>query len=300
MHKITDNMRGALFMMAGMAFFTFNDVCMKSLSGEVPLFQAIFMRGVLTSTLMLVLVLATGGLTLNLPRKDWILLGVRTLAEAGAAFLFISAVFNMPIGNATAILQGLPLTVTLAGALFLQEPVGWRRLLAILIGFVGILLIVQPGAAGFNSYAIYAVLAVLVITLRDLAVRGMSQNVSSMTVAIVASVGVTVLAGVASVGEDWVRPQTGPLLLLVGASFFIIGGYIFSVMTMRIGNIGFIAPFRYTGLLWALVLGLLFFGEWPDELAMLGIAIVVGTGLFTLWRERKLSIAPTPAEMRGR
>ncbi|MGJ8582516.1 MAG: DMT family transporter [Marinosulfonomonas sp.] len=300
MTNLSDNMRGALFMMAGMAFFTFNDVCMKSLSGEVPLFQAIFMRGVLTSTLMLVLVFATGGLTLNLPRMDWTLVGVRTLAESAAAFLFISAVFNMPIGNATAILQGLPLTVTLAGALFLKEPVGWRRLLAILIGFIGILLIVQPGAAGFNSYAIYAVLAVLVITLRDLAVRGMSKNVSSMTIAFVASLGVTILAGLASLGEDWVKPGTGPSLLLVGASFFIIGGYVFSVMTMRIGNIGFIAPFRYTGLLWALVLGLLFFGEWPDALAMLGIAIVVGTGLFTLWRERKLSIDPTPAEMRGR
>jgi drug/metabolite transporter (DMT)-like permease len=283
---MSDNLRASLLMMASMATFTFNDACMKALSDELPLFQAIFLRGVITSVLIIGLALMMGGLKFSLSRRDWWLVLVRTGAEAAAAFLFISAIFNMPIGNATAILQALPLAVTLAGMVFLGEAVGWRRMVAILIGFCGILIIIQPGAAGFNNYSIYAVLAVVAMTIRDLASRRLSTEVPSMTVAVVAAVSVAVLAGLASLSETWVQFGRQELLQLTGASVFIIGGYLFGVMTMRIGDIGFVAPFRYTSLLWALLIGFLIFDEWPNGLALIGISIVVATGLFTLLRER--------------
>ena len=282
------NLRGALFMMASMAAFTFNDACMKALSDELPLFQAVFMRGVATVVLMGTGVILFGGVKFDLSRRDWALIGSRTAAEIGAAYFFITALFNMPIANATAILQALPLSITLAGAVFLGEAVGWRRLLAILLGFAGVLLIVQPGAAGFNSFSIYALMAVASVTIRDLSARRLSADVPSMTVALVAAVVVAIVMGLASLGDTWVRPSGFAWLQLAGASVFIIGGYLFSVMTMRVGEIGAIAPYRYTSLIWALLLGFVVFGEWPDALTIIGAGIVVVTGIFTLLRERSL------------
>ena len=286
--NLPDNTRAALFMMLSMAAFTFNDACMKALSDELPLFQAVFLRGLATSVFITIAAAATGALQFSFPRRDWILVGVRALAEVAAAYFFISALFNMPIANATAILQALPLTVTLAGAVFLGEAVGWRRLSAILIGLCGVLMVIQPGAAGFNSYSIYAVLAVLAVTVRDLSARKVSRAVPSITVALIAAVAVTVAAGLASISIDWVRPSTLGWAQLAGSSIFIIVAYVFSVMTMRIGDIAAVTPFRYTSLLWALVLGFFIFGEWPDTFTMLGAAIIVGSGIFTLLRERGL------------
>ena len=285
----SDNLRASVFMMLAMAAFTLNDACMKALSDELPLFQAVFLRGLATSGLMIVVAAAMGGLRFSLTRRDWVLVGVRAGAEIAAAYFFISALFNMPIANATAILQALPLTVTLAGAVFLGEAVGWRRLSAILIGFCGVLLIIQPGGTGFNSYSIYAALAVLSVTVRDLAARRVSRRVPSVTVALIAAVAVTVAAGLASISDDWVRPSVLGWAQLAGSSVSILGGYVFSVMTMRIGDIAAVTPFRYTSLLWALLFGYFIFGEWPDVITLFGAAVVVGTGIFTLMREHVLA-----------
>lgn len=285
---LSDNIRGASLMMASMAAFTFNDVCIKAVAGDLPLMQAIFLRGVITSVLIFLLGRAMGAIRLDLPRRDWGLIGLRTLAEIGATFFFLTALFHMPIANVTAILQALPLTVALAAALFLGEPLGWRRLTAILVGLCGVILIVRPGAEGFSVYSLYALAAVGFVTLRDLTVRRLSPAVPSITVALCAAVAIMTAAGLVVLATgNWapVTARSGGLLAL--AALFIIGGYLFSVMTMRRGEIGFIAPFRYTGLLWALLLGLLVFGEWPDALTLAGAGIVVATGIFTLYRERR-------------
>ncbi|NDR57117.1 DMT family transporter [Pseudoruegeria sp. M32A2M] len=277
-------------MAACMAAFTFNDAFMKSVSDEMGLYQALFIRGIASTLLMVVLAAATGSLRFGVSRRDWGIILLRTVAEVAAAFFFLTALFNMPIANASAIMQALPLTVTLAGAVFLGEAVGWRRLSAILVGFAGVMLIVRPGAEGFTIYSVYVVLAVLSVTARDLAARAVSVETSSMTVAIAASLGVWVFAGVGLLGEEWQPVSTGGFLSLMGASVLIIGGYFFSTAAMRVGDIAFIAPFRYTSLLWALLLGLVLFGEWPDGLTLLGGAIVIATGIFTFHRERKLAL----------
>jgi drug/metabolite transporter (DMT)-like permease len=287
----SNNLRGALLMMASMAGFVFNDVSMKALSDEIPLFQAVFMRGVATSLLMAVLVSRTGGIRFRFNRRDWWLIITRTIAEIASAYLFITALFNMPIANATAILQALPLSVTLAGALFLGEAVGWRRLMAILVGFGGVLLIVQPGSDGFNIYSIYVILSVATVTVRDLAARRLSSDVPSLSVALIAALAVTGFAGLASISEQWASPSLFAWAQLAAASVFIIAGYVFSVMTMRIGDIGAVTPFRYTSLIWALLLGFFIFGDWPSGLTLIGAGIVVATGIFTLMRERRLDMA---------
>lgn len=281
-------------MTGAMAAFTFNDTFMKALSDEIPLFQAIFMRGVATTLLLLLLAIWFRGFDLRLSRRDWGLITLRTVMEIAAAYFFITALFNMPIANVTAILQALPLSVSLAGALFLGESIGWRRITAISVGFIGVLFIVKPGAADFTIYSIYGLATVAVVTVRDLAARRLGENVPSLTVAWVGAIGVTMSAGLASLGETWVAPSPLGWMQLAGTAVFIIVAYIGSVMTMRVGDIGSVAPFRYTGLLWAILLGFIVFDEWPDVWTLLGSAIVVSTGVFMLLRERALGKRATP------
>lgn len=288
--SFADNTRGALLMTASMAGFTFNDVFMKAASDEVPLMQALFLRGIVTTALIFAMAVAFRQLRFDLPKRDWGLIGLRTLAEISAAYFFITALFNMPIANVTAILQALPLTVTLAGAVLLGEAVGWRRMAAILIGLVGVMLIVRPGPDGFNTYALYALVAVLAITMRDVVTRKMTAQVPSLTVALSAAAGIGLFGLVGTLAQPWAPMSPLAYGQLLGAALCIIVGYLASVMVMRVGEIGFIAPFRYTGLIWALILGFFIFDEWPDTLTLLGASIVVATGIFTYYRERLTSL----------
>ncbi|MEO0502096.1 MAG: DMT family transporter [Pseudomonadota bacterium] len=286
---MSPNTFGALLMMASMACFTFNDVLIKLTDGAVPLGQLLFLRGALSVVLILIFARWLGRIDLRLSGADWRRVAVRSAAEVGAAYFFISALLNMPIANVTAILQALPLTVAVAAALVFGEPLGWRRMVAIGVGFVGVVLIVRPGAEGFSVWSLYALGAVASVTVRDLATRRLSASVPTMSVTLMAALTMTSFFGLFSVGESWAALDLRLTSLIVGAAFLIIGAYWFSVQVMRQGDIGFIAPFRYTGLVFALILGLLVFGDWPDLLTLLGAGIVVATGLFTLWRERQLS-----------
>lgn len=286
MSQRSDNIRGALLMMGSMSAFTINDAFIKSLSDELPLFQALTLRAVATSIVLAVLAWRTGALSTCVAPRDRVLVGLRSMAEVGAAVAFFTALFHMPFANVSAILQALPLTVTLAGALFLGERVGWRRMLTILIGLAGVLVIIRPGPEGFNAHAGFALIAVACVTLRDLVTRRMSVSVPSLFVALAASVAILTFAGAMSLGEDWQPVSDWAWVALVASTVFIMAGYLLSVMVMRVGEVTFTAPFRYTGLLWALVIGLVVFGEWPDALTMVGVALVVLAGFFMLWRER--------------
>ncbi|WP_296432422.1 DMT family transporter [Yoonia sp.] len=290
MPVLTDNIRGALIMMCAMCAYTFNDAFMKALSDEIPLFQAIFFRGMAAVVFLTILCRIMGQLRFDLSRRDWGLVLLRTVGEVGGTYFFLTALFNMPIANVSAILQALPLAVSLAAALFLREALGWRRLSAICVGFAGVLLIIQPGGADFSFYSLYALGAVGCVTVRDIAVRSMSRTVPAVFVALVAAVGVTCLGAIGSQFIEWAPFSTTSGLQLFGATGFLIFGYIASVNAMRFGEIAYVAPFRYTSLLVALALGIVIFDEWPNVLALCGAGVVVATGLFTLYRETKLKI----------
>lgn len=284
--QISDNMRGAALMTGAIVAFTINDTFMKGLAGDIPLFQALLIRGTGTVICLAILAHFLGQLDFSQSKRDWGMIITRALAEVGGAYFFITALFNMPIANATAILQALPLTVALAGAVFLREALGWRRVLAILIGFIGVLLIVRPGSDGFNIYSVYALLAVVCVTVRDLAVRRMSRRVPSVFVALVAAFFVAGAGGIVTLTQPWVPVDRHAGVLLLGATGFVIFGYVFSVAAMRTGELGFVAPFRYASLIAALILGWFVFGDWPRNLTLVGAFIVVATGLFTLYREQ--------------
>lgn len=294
---LTDNMRGALYMAGSMAAFTLNDTAMKALTQNMPLFEAIFLRGVLATLGLLALGHAMGALRWNLPRKDRIAIAVRSVAELGATATFLAALVHMPLANLSAIMQALPLAVTLAAAVFLKETIGWRRMSAILVGFLGVLIIIRPGPDGFEIWSLLGLLSVGFVVVRDLSTRFLSREVPSVNVALWASISVTAMGGIVTAGQGW-QPITGHELLLVAtAAFFLLFGYMFAVMVMRVGDIGFVAPFRYTALLWAILLGWLVFGNFPDGLTLLGSALVVASGIFTLWRERRKKTRQLPARV---
>ncbi|PIV76405.1 MAG: EamA family transporter [Rhodobacteraceae bacterium CG17_big_fil_post_rev_8_21_14_2_50_65_11] len=285
---LSPNLKGALLMMGSMAAFTFNDACVKLVSAELPLFQIVFFRGILTTLLIAALAWAMGLRSLRIPRGDIALVAGRTAAEIASMCAFLYALTHMPLANVSSILAAMPLSVTLAGALLLGEPVGWRRLVAILVGFTGVLMIVKPGAEGFNVSSLAALLAVLLVTARDLFTRRMSAHVPSMAIAVITALSVGLFGGVAMLWQGWAPVTMREGGLIAGAAVFIVGGYLFSIMVMRVGEIGFVAPFRYTALIWALLLGWLVFGDWPSWLTLAGASIVVITGIFTLYRERMM------------
>ena len=292
MAVISDNIRGALLMMGAMCAYTINDAFMKLVLADIPLFQAILFRGTGAVICLAIMCKVLGQLRFDLSPRDWVLVLLRTLGEVGGTFFFLTALFHMPIANVSAILQALPLAVSLSAAVFLGEPLGWRRLTAICAGFAGVLLIIQPGGTDFSLYSIYALAAVACVTLRDVVVRRMSVAVPSVLVALIAAVGVTALGAVGSLFIELVPFTTSSALELAGATGFLIFGYVFSVAAMRVGEISFVAPFRYASLLVALILGILVFDEWPNFLTLTGAVVVVATGLFTLYRESRLRIRP--------
>ncbi len=291
MRALSANVRGAALMVASMAGFAINDALVKTLADTLPVYQVMFLRGLFASAFLILLAWQAGALWPTVAPADRKRIIWRTLSEIGATSCFLSAVFNMPLANATAILQTLPLAVTLGAAIFLREQVGWRRYSAILVGFAGVLIIFRPGTEGFNAYSVSALVAVAFIVVRDLTTRGLSTGVPSLFVALVSAIAITVAGGLASLTFEWRPVGTNDLIRPGCAAVFLIGGYLFAVMTMRVGEISFVSPFRYTVLLWAMLLGYFVFGEEPDAWMLTGSTIVVAMGIYTFYRERKVASA---------
>ena len=179
---MSPNILGALVMMASMACFTLNDTLIKLTDGDVPLFQLLVLRGALTIALICALAGRVWTIHFNIMRRDWMWIFLRSGAELVATYCFLTALFHMPLANVTAILQALPLTVTLASAVLLGERFGAQRGAMICLGFVGVMLIVRPGGDGFNVWSLYALGAVVCATARDVLTRQLSQAVPGMTV----------------------------------------------------------------------------------------------------------------------
>ncbi|MBB5754730.1 DMT family transporter [Prosthecomicrobium pneumaticum] len=286
MSRSSDNLRGIAMMMLCNLLFLVNDALIKLVSATLPTGQIIVMRGSIALVVIAGVVVATGAhrqIGLLFDR----LVAWRTLGEIGATLLYLVALFKMPLANVTAINQVVPLMTTAAAALFLGEAVGWRRWTAIGIGFVGVMVIIRPGAAGFDAYALLALASMLFITVRDLVTRGLSPAVPTVLVVAAASVGVLLSGATLAVAEDWVVPGPHELALLFVASLLLLGGYATVIIAMRVGEMAVVAPFRYVVILYAIVVGYLVFGDVPDLPTLAGSAIVVATGIYTVHRERR-------------
>lgn len=285
----SDNLRGAALMLISMATFTCNDAVMKAVTQTLPLYESVALRGLSVLVLMLVVAqIQQGGVRLSVPREDLLPLVVRTVADIASTVLYLLALREMALADLSAILQALPLGVTLAAGLFFHERLGWRRLSAIGVGFVGVVMILRPGSGAFDIWSVVALASMLLIVLRDIVTRTFSAGIGSSTIAFYAAATITLTGFVLGVGEEWRMPDLREAGLLLLSAGFLTAGYITAVATMRVGEISLIAPLRYTSLVWAIVLGLVIFGEWPDLWTWLGSALVVGAGLYTILREQSV------------
>jgi len=287
--RLNSNMKGAALMTGCVFAYVINDAFMKLLFSEIALFQAVFLRSMITVPPVLVMAWVTKVTMRNLSNQDKRLILVRVVAEICTTIAFLTALKHMPLANVTAILQALPLAITMAAALFLAEPVGWRRWSAILVGFVGVLIVVRPGLEGFNVYSLSALLAIIFITVREIATRKLTSEVPTITVVLSTAIGSALFAGIMMIRTEWHTVSAVSWLLIISAAIAVLIATLLSVMAMRTGEIGFVSPFRYTSMLGAIGLGILMFGDWPDQLTLVGTLIIVVTGMYSFHRERRLT-----------
>lgn len=281
------NLRGIAAMLAAMACFTTNDMLVKLSSDYFDTAQTIFVRG--TFATMLVLVVAAGrGALVPLPRAGWGTISMRTLGEMCAAFLVIAALFHMPFANVMAVLLALPLVMTVISAVVFGEAVRGRRLAAVGVGFVGILLVVRPQGDGFSVYSALVVAGLAGLALRDTASRLLPADVNSLFVAAVAAIVVTAASGVWSLGVPWAPLSTRPIVYLACAAAGLVAGMFFVTEAMRHGEVSVVAPFFYSTIIWALLYEALVWGGFPGWPALAGIALIVGSGLYVFHREARI------------
>ena len=286
-----DNFRGALLMVLAMLGFALEDMFIKLLADAASVGQIILMLGVGGSVAFGAVVLAQGEALLSRAMLCWPILW-RAISEMIGVITFISAFVLTSLSSASAILQATPLAVTLGAALFLGENVGWRRWSAIFVGLFGVLLIIRPGLDSFEILSLLSVLAVLTLAIRDIATRLTPKTISSMQLSFLGFVAIIP----AGFGLMWwadtpfVVISGTPLVYFLCALTVGLFAYYAIVAAMRVGEVSFVTPFRYTRLLFALIFGVVLFDESPDTLTLLGAAIIVASGIYTVWRERKLGV----------
>lgn len=283
-----ENLRAIALMVLAMGLFALEDMAIKKAAANLGIGQIIFMLGASGALFFVVWAGSTGQHLLDRRLLEpWLL--IRTLGEVIGTLGFVSALALMPISNASAILQATPLVVTMGAALFLGEPVGWRRWSAVLIGFVGVLLIIQPGMAGFSAYSGFALIGVVGLAIRDVATRRVQNHISTQTIAALAYLAISIPGALLMMGTTGWRPLAGDAALWMSLAIGIgVIAYFIITTALRLGEISAIAPFRYSRLLFALIVGYLAFGEIPNLMMIIGSTIVVGSGIYAIYRERQL------------
>ena len=283
----SNNTEGAIYMALAMAAFSCSDALSKSVISVMNAGEIMLLRGLMTTAVVTLMAWQMGALrSLTIMAQPIILL--RIVCEALAAVTYITALGMMPIANASAILQALPLAVTLGAAVFLKEPVGWRRWSAIAVGFCGVLVIIRPGPEGFTPAALIVVASMLVTAARDLATRCIDKTVPSLMITVCTAISVSAIGGVLIVPLGGWRPvDLNTFLHLALAAIMVLAGYQTVILAMRIGEISVVAPLRYLSLIFSALLGMIFFGEMPDLWTAIGSAIVIASGLYTFYRESR-------------
>jgi drug/metabolite transporter (DMT)-like permease len=277
-------LRAGLFMVLAMGSFVTNDTIVKLVGRSLPVGEIIMIRGTMAAVI-LGLICAWKGLLPELPRIAQPSVLLRSLFDVIGTISFVTALMHMPIANLTSVMQAVPLAVVLLSMVFLKEEVGWRRMIAIIGGFIGVLMIVKPSVAAFNVYELLALLIVLAVAIRDILTKRIPARIPIFVIALGNACFVT-LGGTAlamSQGVQWPEPWQVGLLAL--AACFLSSGYLCMVATLRLGDVTGTAPFRYSVMVFAILSGVMVFGDVPDSIAMLGMGLIVVCGLYAARRE---------------
>lgn len=285
---IKENLTGILFMIFSMAAFAVEDIFIKLLSNDWPVAQILMYTGFVGTLIFVILAKRQGApiftRDLLVPTSLF-----RMTGDLFGSLAFVTAISLVDMSLVAAILQATPIVVTMAAALLLGEQVGWRRWSAIFVGLLGVLLVLRPGLDGFEPAALLAVFAVLMMALRDISTRIMTVNIPSMTMGIYGFV-MLILAGLilAPFQTNFAQPDAGSLLFVILAGVTGSLGYFAVIRATRVGDVSVISPFRYSRLVFALILAVIVLGERPDVLTLIGALIIILSGLYTFWREQRV------------
>lgn len=293
----TGNLRGILLMVGSMALFAVEDMFLKFAAASLPVGEIIFVSGLFAIPVFWALAHREGQPFFSRDLLRPVILA-RNAGEVIGSLGYVAALAAVPLSTVSAVLQATPLAVTMGAALFMGEQVGWRRWSAILVGFAGVLLVVQPGGTGFRPEALFVLVTVAGIALRDLATRAVPDRISTHQISAWGVSSVAVLGAVMmAVTGDMRWPTAVESASLLGAVVFGTAGYWAVVAAMRVGEVSVVSPFRYTRLVFAMALGMLVFAERPGALTMIGAAIIIGSGLYAFARERarKRALSSSPS-----
>lgn len=293
---MSDTLRGAGLMVVAMACFAVEDALIKSLTGAIPPAQIIWMLGLGGALAFGVWLQVTGR---GIWSPDYLSPAVlrRSGFEVFGTLCFVSALALIPLATASAVIQATPLVVAMGAALFLGATVGWRRWAAIFVGFGGVLMILRPGGDSFDPAVLLAVGGMLGLAARDLATRtlpaqitGTHLSLHAFSALVPAGIGLQIV-----LGAPFVRPTTADVLTLTICVAVGMAAYLTIVAATRLGDISVVSSFRYSRMLFALLIGVLIFGERPDVATLVGVTIVIASGLYTLIREARLARAASQA-----
>jgi drug/metabolite transporter (DMT)-like permease len=279
------NRRGVVAIVGATATFSANDSIVKLVARELPLGEVLFVRGVLTCLLVGGILIANGHFRAIRVGFDRIVL-LRSGLEALAALLFTSALLHMPLAELSTVILVSPLIITALSVVFYRETVGWRRWTAITVGFFGTLFVVKPTPSAFDAWALLGILCAFASASRDLLTRRLHPATPSIVVSFMAAASVTAAGLLLGAWEAWQPPRGGALALLAVAAAFLAAGNFLVVLAFRGVDVSAVAPFRYSILIWAGIAGFAVFGEVPDRWSLAGAALIVGSGIYALHRER--------------
>lgn len=277
--------RSILLMIGASGCFATNDAIVKFVSQSLPGPQLIFLRSLIAAGFFLVMIRQQG----VMPRLAGALqprVLARSACDAFGTVMYLLSLFHLPLANATAINLGAPVFMTLFAVLFLGERASPARWVAVALGFAGVLAVVQPAGDGFNAWALLCVGGTLLQALRDLLTRGIDATLPSMVIALSTTAFLAIVAGGMTLTHGWQPVALQQLLLLALAAAFLATAYLLLIASLRTGDISLTAPFRYSALLFAVVLGYAVWGQWPNAWAWAGIALLVGSGMYAAHRER--------------
>jgi drug/metabolite transporter (DMT)-like permease len=298
------SLRGILCVLAAGAIFSTSDMMVKTLSGTYPLHQIVFIRAIIALAVILGIFMPLEGGYHNLRTTRWKLHMFRGGCVVIANMSFFVGIAALPLAEATAIFFVGPLFITALSVPFLGEKVGVRRWLSVIVGLVGVVIIIRPGSDVFQYAALAPLLAAIAYAFMQITARklGGTERASTMAfyvqatfVLVCATSGLTIGDGRFAVAVDsptllfllraWTVPSQfdGGVMLAVGVlSAF---GYYLISQGYRLAEATTAAPFEYIMLPMAIMWGVIVFGDWPDAIALLGILLIVASGLYAFWRE---------------
>ena len=283
---ISENTKGAFLISLAAACYVMSDIFMKFLSSEISIFQITFLRGLLVTFFLFSYCYISKASFFVREWKDRLVIAIRSILEVIMTYTFLAALFNMNVANANAILQLIPLTVLLGSFAFLRQSPKTHEWIAVLVGCLGALIIIRPGALDFNFFTIHALVAVLCLAARDLLTVRLNKNIPSNIVAFYSALMLTLASFLLSKDPMYFGELRNSYFILYTAIFVSIG-YIASVAAMRFGDVTFVSPFRYTALLWATVMGFIFFNEIPKLTTLLGGFIIILAGIYIFYKSKE-------------